>query len=283
MFNKMFSKIKSIIKIRAPFLLPVFRRLRIFFSFKEIKMSKPVKFVISRGVGFNICKGTAGFFEYHSDGSKENEVFEEMQAFLKLTGNKNFLLDIGALYGVFSLVFTCNNPKKIAYAIEPSPEPFQVLKRHIKINPKLHIKPFKIAMGSHEGKLRMKYEWQHLVVISKDEVLPNSVEAKVVKLDDFVKTNNIFPDVLKIDTEGSEFYILEGGKNFLKKYGPLIHLEVHAEWLKKLDVSIEQLVDLLHSLEYKIYDLKFNLIKDPVFVLSNKPYCRVICNKKLPG
>lgn len=69
----------------------------------------------------------------------------------------------------------------------------------------------------------------------------------------------------------------------MKKYGPLIHLEVHAEWLKKLDVSIEQLVDLLHSLEYKIYDLKFNLIKDPVFVLSNKPYCRVICNKKLPG
>jgi FkbM family methyltransferase len=280
MVNKIISKIKSIVKTIAPSLMPVIRRLKIFISVKETEMRKSVKVTISQGVSFNIYEETAHAFECFGAKYKEIEVFEEMQAFLKLTDKKTVLLDIGALYGAFSLAFTCTDPKKTAYAVEPSLEPYRILGGHIKINPGLDIKPYNIALGSHDGKLRMKYEWKHLVAVPDDEILPDFVAAKVLRLDDFVKANNFFPDVVKIDAEGSEFHILEGGRSFLKRYGPSIHLEVHAEWLNKLGVSIERLVVLIHSLGYKIYDLKLDLIKDPIFFLTDKPLCRVICGKK---
>jgi len=127
----------------------------------------------------------------------------------------------------------------------------------------------------------MKYEWEHLVSASENDSSEEFYSIKAVKLDDFVKENNISPDLIKIDTEGAEFHILQGGAEYLKEHDPVICLEVHAKWLEKLGITTRQLVDLLDSFGYKIYDLRFGLIHDAAAALSDKPNCRVICSKRV--
>jgi FkbM family methyltransferase len=55
------------------------------------------------------------------------------------------------------------------------------------------------------------------------------------------------PDVLKIDVEGAELEVLEGGSNLLKRACPVIICEVCSE-------RSEEVTDLLKRLGYRIYD-----------------------------
>lgn len=281
MINKIFA---GIIKVSPSFLKPhllrVRSRINIFLDILKVIMSKSIGFEISPGVAFRIYKNTRVCFDFFTDKTKEIEVYYETQSFLKIARTKRCLLDIGAHYGAFSLAFTCNDPDKKAFAIEPSPKPFCILKAHAGLNPGCDIKPFRVAMGSSNGRLQMKYEWEHLVASSKNDSPQDCYSIKAVKLDDFVKDNNISPDLIKIDVEGAEFFVLQGGAQYLKSHDPVICLEVHAKWLEKLGITTGQLVDLLDSFGYKVYDLRFDPIKDAGIALSDKPNCRVVCSKQ---
>lgn len=247
---------------------------------KTIKnvLCNPVKFALSSDIKFNAHIDTVDAFSCFT--LKDADMIKEMKAFLSLTSEKHCLLDVGALYGIFSLAFTAGNPReKIAYAIEPSPTPFRFLNYNLKFNPELTIVPFKIALGAREGNLKMKYEWQHLVAIGKDEKSSDYVNAKMSTLDKFLEHINRQPDVIKIDTEGYEFNVLKGGIQFLSAHDPLIFLEIHSLRLKQHGIFINQLVELVFSLGYRIYDARQNLIKDPIIALDNNVPSRVILSK----
>ena len=63
----------------------------------------------------------------------------------------------------------------------------------------------------------------------------------------------MIPDVIKIDVEGSELNVLEGAKNILTQYKPIIFLSVLPEHLKILGQETIQLNNLLTEHNYKIY------------------------------
>ena len=74
-----------------------------------------------------------------------------------------------------------------------------------------------------------------------------------VSLDSFCKKNELIPDVIKIDVEGSELNVLEGATNILTQYKPILFLSVHPEHLKILGQKTIQLNNLLKEHHYKIY------------------------------
>ena len=75
----------------------------------------------------------------------------------------------------------------------------------------------------------------------------------------FVSIEKIFcippsiPDVIKIDVEGSELNVLQGAKNILTQYKPIIFLSVHPEHLKILGQKTIEINNFLEKHEYKIY------------------------------
>ena len=244
----------------------------------EPQIQLSLKFNIAPKVKVNIHEESLFAFEFFT--FRNVEMIDEMRSFLKFSSEKQTLLDIGALFGIFSLAFTAGRPDKKAFAVEPSPAPYNILNRNISLNPKLKIKSYPSAMGSKNGKLKMYYDWMHLVSLPKSNRTKEFTEVNVLKLDDFLKNENIIPDVIKLDTEGSEFDIIQGGKKFLKKHRPLIFLETHTQLLNELGISITKLVDLIHSLGYKIYDLEGNLINDSKKLLASIPNYRVILSHK---
>lgn len=82
---------------------------------------------------------------------------------------------------------------------------------------------------------------------------------KVVKLDD-EKIDKV--DFIKIDTEGSELFVLEGAINIIKNNKPLIQVETNKCSDKYFGYNKSKIFDFMKNLNYKILDDDNN---DPIF------------------
>lgn len=203
------------------------------------------------------------------------EMIEEMKSFLHHTRDRYSLLDVGALYGTFSLAFA-SKPGSVAYAVEPSPIAYGTLCENLRDNPSLNVSAFAFALGSSSGKIRMVHDWIHLIAISDRDMRNEVKEVDVVTLDEFVRANGIKPDAIKIDTEGYELHILKGAKRYLTEHQPAIFLEVHPEHLAALGQSVGEVVDLVSEMGYRFYNTQNRCITNPKRFLQ-KCIRRVVC------
>ena len=69
-----------------------------------------------------------------------------------------------------------------------------------------------------------------------------------ITLDDYVFTNKLKPDVIKIDVEGYEYFVLEGAVKIINKYNPIIILSYHPNLLKKNGINNNKFMKLINDL-----------------------------------
>jgi FkbM family methyltransferase len=171
--------------------------------------------------------------------------------------------DVGGHFGYTSLVFAnilgkCTN----VYSFEPNKYNLERFKRNLDLNPhlskKIHIVPLAISniqgqeafsisknvdgsqsSGSHLAKASKPL---HQSVYDKFHFSDTLVE---VSTWDLLAESYPEPDLVKIDVEGSELFVLEGGMNFLSKHSPILMMEIH-------NISImHEMVHLLRDLNYR--------------------------------
>ena len=115
------------------------------------------------------------------------------------------IIDVGANIGMASYYF--KDWAKVIYAMEPSRMHYEALLKNIEPYP--HIKPFNVALANYDG--------LDILTSAENDSIPVSffgkgkVQERVVltTLDKFMAENSIeHVDLLKIDTEGSEYIIL---------------------------------------------------------------------------
>lgn len=133
------------------------------------------------------------------------------------------ILDVGANVGNYSKKILRINPNAKIFAFEPHPFSFEQLKRNIHSS---NFKPFNLGVGDKKEKLLL-YDYQsekstELASLYKPAIedLRNtksqSFEIEIIRLDDFLREQEIDQiDLLKIDTEGNEFKVLLGAKEYL--------------------------------------------------------------------
>jgi len=86
---------------------------------------------------------------------------------------------------------------------------------------------------------------------------------ETVKLDDLTLNGPV--DFIKIDTEGSEFYVLEGSRTIITKYKPLIQVETNDCSNKYFGYDKEKIFEFMKQHEYSVFDDNGN---NPLF------YCK---------
>lgn len=158
------------------------------------------------------------------------------------------IFDVGTFVGASSLIFSkLVGLKGKVLGFEPNP--FNRNRSFINIsnNPSLskNIYIYPIAMGEDEGDREMllsseidsgysstsRLKGSHSKL--HDSELPEGFEKILVKvktLDAFVKENKIIPDIIKVDIEGAEHNFLLGGLETLRKYKPVLYIEIHSEY-----------------------------------------------------
>jgi FkbM family methyltransferase len=165
------------------------------------------------------------------------------------------IADVGAQSGSYTLLAKYL-PKSTLYSFEPFKQSYKCLSDNIELNGLKNVRTFNVALSNVSGSSVLNTSAGHngLHTLGEtpmrfDDVVP--VEIQTRTLDEYFHDADRPLHFLKIDTEGWEFHVLEGGRKTLEKYKPVIQLEWVPVNMKQCGVSEEELREFLKSLRYK--------------------------------
>lgn len=124
-------------------------------------------------------------------------------------------------------------------AIEPSPVSFKYLEHNLALQNQSNYEAFNFACGKEDREVRFLITGKSNLnrVLKEGEKTSsdmNVVKVPVKKLDTFLKEKLLKKlDFLRMDVEGYEMQILEGAKESIGKFKPMIQIEVHLHKLGK--------------------------------------------------
>jgi FkbM family methyltransferase len=155
--------------------------------------------------------------EYFGNGF---EYFERNYLLHRLKSG-DFLIDIGAHFGLYSIFASASVQDLHCLALEPHPANFEVMKRSIRHSGlQYRIKGLQCALGGRDGigKLRINSSMGHHL-IRDDSSEFNVVDTPLRSLDNLIKRFKFGQSAmriwLKVDTEGREKSVLAGASELL--------------------------------------------------------------------
>jgi FkbM family methyltransferase len=151
------------------------------------------------------------------------------------------------------------------YAFEPVSAVFARLQEHTQRN-KLDaiVKPCRLALSNANGSLEIacadsRADNQGLgSIVNRDNAavaLRESVETQT--LDSFAARHNITRiDFMKVDIQGAEYFLLEGGARVFSELGPDLLIEISPEDLRQCGKNTRDLCVKLEAYGYTIFELR---------------------------
>ena len=173
--------------------------------------------------------------------------------------------DIGANYGTHSLLFLSQGCQAVTF--EPNPECQPFFRRFLQLNSlQGRWEPVAVGEGRSNAELvfpkndtwngSLQKNYQQELAAYKDLI---SIQVPVISVDDYVSETNIWPDIIKIDTEGFELNVLKGARKTLEQSHPVIIFESNKP------AERNDLFSLLAGLGFQVYDLEeFFVRKEPL-------------------
>jgi len=175
--------------------------------------------------------------------------------------------DVGAHYGWMSLL-ACRRvgARGKVFAFEPSPPLVEFLSFNKRANgfSQLQIIPKALAaIAEREAPFYVKDggdSFLNSLVPRLNQSLSNppnisSIPVETTTLDAVAEETESIPTAIKIDVEGAELLVLQGGKRLLKLHRPILMVAIHPTWLSPGQTAAN-LFALLRSFGYQIADSK---------------------------
>ena len=228
-------------------------------SYKSIKiLGKEIKFFVPNQL-----------LEWRVDTyfSKEPETLEWIDSFQE---KDNLIFwDIGANIGLYSIYNSLKHPKSTTIAFEPSSSNLRVLTRNISINNlEKNIKVVSIPLTNKENIFQEMNEGQFVeggalnsfgekFDFEGKEFKPNMKYNLLGTTINYFLENSILdiPDYIKIDVDGIEHLILEGGDKFLNdKKVKSLSIEINENFKEQYD----KVLNLMNKYEFKLLHKKHN-------------------------
>lgn len=168
------------------------------------------------------------------------------------------MIDVGANFGYFSLIWAAANPANKSIAFEASPRNAGYLQKNVDSNGLSEsIKVYPFALGRSNGELEFDpgpddmTGWGGLKLTTST----SSFRVPVKRLDDILDSS-ITVDFMKVDTEGADTWVLMGAEKLLKeKRIKEIHFEQNKPRLRQLNIADDEAVNFLNSAGYNVMPL----------------------------
>ena len=238
---------------------------RLLFSYIKSRYTPPyrIRRLLRFKGTFSLSLGTEAEIRLMSYGNTiENELFwlglkgweyRALQGWMRLSKSSQVILDVGANSGLYSVASRCINSTADIYAFEPLPVMVKRLQKNMALNfIQVHICDIALADENGEGKIyaaptvsdtfdqaslnsRKSHESEYLL-IRKKKMSTFIDEYKVEKV-----------DLVKIDVETYEPWVLKGMEGYLEKFRPSFLIEILNE---HVGTSVYEIVK---GLGYKFY------------------------------
>jgi FkbM family methyltransferase len=212
-------------------------------------------------------------------------------ALQKTLSPDSILFDIGANIGEYTLfAASMINDNGHIYSFEPVQKMYEQLQENISLNPHLKnkITPIKKGIGLRKEKLPIYDD----VNTTNDGLFSlhqkNFIEAKIIEEIEIDSLDNIFNTLninivhyIKIDVEGNELFVLQGGINTIKKFKTTLMIEISEKNFNAAGYSSKDLLSLLKELDYSIYLIQKRGKLKPINNDSDLPaFCNIIAMPK---
>ena len=212
----------------------------------------------STAYGYGLSRYLAGKYFYKYLGESDFEFFK----FVNKKQTELFL-DVGANDGISALTFRLYNQDYKILSIEPDSKHNRALNNIKRKDKNFEFQNIGLGNKNETKKLYIPecngvYIGQ-LASLIKDEAFNNvpkiisqkniSSKVKIIEKNIEVKTidsMNLQPEIIKIDVEGFESQVLEGGIETIKKKKPFLMIEIN-------DVSVKKVCSILLELGYLVF------------------------------
>jgi FkbM family methyltransferase len=163
-------------------------------------------------------------------------------------------LDIGANFGYYSIsIASAMQGKGQVFAFEPCATTFSRLRTNIALNNlEEMITPLPCGLADKPGFAFLEGDSRNsgAATISHKS---NGEAIGLDTLDQFGEKQGLSQiDIIKIDVEGNELRVLEGGRTMIVRHSPLMMIEFNSAALAKAGSSVTQLRDMLGGLGYQL-------------------------------
>ena len=190
--------------------------------------------------------------------NEENEI-KLVKNFIK---NDTDTLDIGVYRGVYS--YEMSKYSKTVHAFEPNPIIYKDLDKNLKKIVK-NINLYNFALSNKNEDIELKIPIRDLnsnkenyeeyyqlgkATIHKENELKNFEKCKIIskKIDDLDFKNKI--SFIKIDVEGHEKEVIEGGVKTIQKNKPVLLIEIEKQYSKR---NVSDTINFINSLGFTSY------------------------------
>lgn len=208
-----------------------------------------------------------------------NKLFEPhiTKFLLNELNSDSCFVDIGSNYGYHSIV--ASKFCKTVYSFEPQKIIYESQKISIDDNKISNINLYNYAIGDHKKLIKMM-DIEYVgggneINVGETSINKESLEVsdtgdtEMHTLDSLIK-NKI--DIIKIDVQGFEKFVLQGSMNVISLFKPSIIVEIENHQLGKFGYNSEQLFSIIKKLNYNIYLLDSFYPSDFVCISKDKKY-----------
>jgi FkbM family methyltransferase len=170
-------------------------------------------------------------------------------------------VDVGANVGYFTLLASTLGARVVAY--EPTPSVFTRLRENVDLNGFHHAQLVNAAVMDKPGTLSLHLSGDDPEANSLFGDDAQSVQVPAVTLDDDLASRHIqHVDLLKIDAEGAEPFVLDGATRLLSSpKPPAIIVEVNAFTLKCAGLQPSDILSRLEAHDYQHTEIESGLYK----------------------
>jgi FkbM family methyltransferase len=218
---------------------------------------------------------------YHGDGDQQELFYKldgrawwdnELELISPHLKKGHTAVDVGANLGFMSGIFsTLTGDAGHVHSFEPSPATFAKLLEVIEANNYIAVSPYNMGCGSEEQSMNLYCPPSsgHASLRPSAAIERSALEkrqVRIIKLDDFLGPKIERLDFLKIDTEGYENDVLLGATELLRRFYPVIYIELCSEYLASSESAVRLLLDLGYSFNREI-DLQHSSNGDNYFAV----------------
>jgi FkbM family methyltransferase len=185
-----------------------------------------------------------------------------LSAIKKISDQKRvFLIDCGSNYGFYSFYVASLSLDNQVLAFEASPKTFNSFRANLELNNFNNIDYRNLAISEVSGKFISFYEshndWESSATHNKfkNNKIVN-IETTTIDQELSKKDLSNFTVIMKLDIEGNEFNAIQGGKNIILRYEPLITIELSRYNFNNQNYNFNFFRKFLNDFKYKVYDDK---------------------------
>ncbi|MGF1579097.1 MAG: FkbM family methyltransferase [Gemmataceae bacterium] len=209
--------------------------------------------------GFNaVVKGKHGYFVFNKNDIYVGEALRkygeysenEVDLFRQICQPGLYVAEVGANLGAHTVPLAqLVGPQGRIFAFEPQRIVFQTLCANVAINSLENVECYQVAVAAEKGHVLIpdiRYDQKGNFGGVSVRAFQQGRKVPTEKLDDLLSE---VPQLhfCKIDVEGMESEVLQGGKNLIEKFKPILYLENDRPEKSK------ELIELLWSMEYKLF------------------------------